>query len=95
MKLQFTLFATNGKYRPISTIINVESMEDYKKNKSKYQKTAIENICHNRKTDWETLKKQTYTMVKTREYNVEQIKEQNKIDLIKKMYKKYQKSIDN
>ena len=29
MKLQVTLFATNGKYRPISTIIEVESMQEY------------------------------------------------------------------
>ena len=44
MKLQVTLFATNGKYKPISTLINVESMEDYEQNKRKYQEKAILNI---------------------------------------------------
>lgn len=95
MKLQLTLFATNGKYRPISTVIEIESLKDYVNNKAKYQKKAIENICHNRKTTWDTLKRQTYTTIKVREYNLEKIEEQNKINLIKKMYEKRQKSIDN
>lgn len=91
MKLQITLFATNGKYKPISTIIEVESIEDYKKNKNKYQTKAIANICHNRKTDWNTLKRQTYTTVKVREYNLDKIAKQQKINLLKKMYEKRQK----
>ena len=91
MNLQVTLFATNGKYRPSSTVIRVENLKDYINNKAKYLKKAIENICHNRKTDWNTLKRQSYTQIKVREYNPEKIQEQNKINLIKKMYEKRQK----
>ena len=91
MKLQFTLFATNGKYRPISTIIEVESMQDYVNNKNKYQKKAIENICHNRKTTWYNLKQDSYTNVKVREYNEEKIAQQTKAKIIEKLYENYKK----
>ena len=94
MKLQFTLFATNGKYKPISTIIEVENMQDYEENKSKYKTKAIINICHNRKTTWKDLKEQTYTSVKVREYNQEKINQQTKAKIIKKLYENYKKSID-
>ena len=89
MKLQFTLFATNGKYRPISTIIEVENMQDYVNNKNKYQKKAIENICHNRKTTWYNLKQDSYTSVKVREYNEEKIAQQTKAKIIEKLYQNY------
>lgn len=94
MKLQVTLFATNGKYRPISTIIEVESMQEYENNKTKYQTKAIANICHNRKTTWHKLKSDSYTSVKVREYNLEKIEQKTKTKLIEKLYKNYQKSID-
>lgn len=95
MKLQVTLFATNGKYRPISTIINVENMEDYNKNKKKYQEKAILNICHNRKTTWKELVKNSYTKIKVREYDKNKIKLQAKKELLKKLCENYQKKIDN
>ena len=91
MKLQVTLFATNGKYRPISTIIEVESMQDYVNNKGKYQKKAIENICHNRKTTWNNLKKDSYTNLKAREYDEQKIAQQTKAKLIEKLYENYKK----
>lgn len=90
MKLQVTLFASNGKYRPISTLIDIESMEEYQKNKSKYQEKAILNICHNRRTTWEDLKKQTYTKIKVREYNREKTPKQVKRELLKRLYENYE-----
>lgn len=95
MKLQVTLFATNGKYRPISTIINVENMEDYNKNKKKYQEKAILNICHNRKITWKELVNNSYTKIKVREYNKNKIKLQAKKELLKNLCENYQKKIDN
>lgn len=98
MKLQVTLFATNGKFRPISTIIEVESIEDYKQNKVKYQTKAIMNICHNRKTTWKDLKEQSYTTIKVREYDLEKIeKEKNqktKQKIIEKLYQNYKNRLD-
>lgn len=89
MKLQVTLFATNGKYRPISTIINVESMEDYNEHKREYQKKAILNICHNRRTTWEDLQKDSYTKIKVREYDKDKISLQAKKELLKRLYENY------
>ena len=98
MKLQVTLFATNGKYRPISTIIEVESMEDYEHNKAQYQKQAILNICHKRRITWNRLKNDSYTNVKVREYNIEKIEQEKnqkiKTNLIKKLYENYKKRLD-
>lgn len=96
MKLQVTLFATNGKYRPISTLINVESMEDYNKHLRDYQKQAILNICHNKKTTWRELVKNSYTKVKVREYDQDKIQQQTKKELIKRLYENYkQKKFDS
>ena len=98
MKLQVTLFATNGKYKPISTIIEVESMQEYESNKSKYQTKAIANICHNRKTTWSKLKSDSYTSVKVREYDLDKIEQENnqkaKTKLIEKLYQNYQNRLD-
>ncbi len=89
MKLQVTLFATNGKYRPISTLINVESMEDYNEHKREYQRKAILNICHNRRTTWEDLQKDSYTKIKVREYDKDKISLQAKKELLKRLYENY------
>ena len=68
MKLQVTLFCTTGKYKPMSTVIEVESVEDYKENKAKYQKRAIEKICAQRYTNTFYLNQQGYTQIKVRKY---------------------------
>ena len=50
MKLQVTLFDKNKKYKPMSTIVEIESMEYYEQNKGEVQKRALLNIAHQRKT---------------------------------------------
>lgn len=94
MKLQVTLFAANGKYRPISTIIEVKSMKEYQENKAKYQRKAIENICHNRRTTWQELKDDSYTKLKVREYDLKKISQREKIELLKNLYENYKKRLD-
>lgn len=89
MKLQVTLFATNGKYKPISTVIEVQSMQDYEDNKQKYQEKAILNICHARHTTWKILQNYSYTAIKVREYNKEKISSREKKELLKSLYKEY------
>lgn len=89
IEIQVTLFDSNGKYRPISTIVkNVESMDYYTQHKAEVQRRAIENICHQRKITFAELKKQGYTKVKVREYDKEKIEQQKKqqhiINIIKK-----------
>lgn len=78
IKMQLTIFDKEGHYRPISTIVEVESVDYYKANKSKVQSIAIQNICHNRCISFKELQKQGYTVIKAREYDKEKIAEANK-----------------
>ena len=96
MKIQITLYSTTGKYKPVSTIIEVENIEEFKQNKNKYYKKAILNICHSRYTTWNDLKKDGYTIVKYREYDKEKIELQNRINKLKKIMekRKNKKNID-
>lgn len=91
MKLQVTFFHKEGTYKPVSTIVEIESIEYYNQHTAEVQKRAIENIAHYRKMLPSELIKQGYTKVKVREYDLEKIKAQqeyqHKLNLIKKMYK--------
>ena len=78
MKLQVTFFHNEGKYKPVSTIIEVESIEQYEQHKAQEQKRALMNIAHYRHTTPQDLIKEGYTKVKTREYDIDKIKEQQK-----------------
>lgn len=78
IKMQLTIFDKEGHYKPISTIVEVESVDYYKANKSKVQSIAIQNICHNRCISFKELQKQGYTVIKAREYDKEKIAEANK-----------------
>lgn len=87
--IQFTLFSTTGKYRPISTITKLEENETWEKNKQEIVRRSILNICHKRRTTYQDLKRDGYTQYKTREYDKEKIEEQKelnkKIRLIKQI----------
>ena len=91
-QIQVTLFDKSNKYRPISTLINVESIEEYNNNKQQYLKKAITNICYQRRTSFQDLKKDGYTEIKTRVYDKEEIerqkKELHKANLIKYIERK-------
>lgn len=78
IKMQLTIFDKEGHYKPISTIVEVESVDYYKANKSKIQSIAIQNICHNRCISFKELQKQGYTVIKAREYDKEKIAETNR-----------------
>lgn len=96
MKLQVTLFDKNGRYKPMSTLVEIESMEYYGNHKAEVQKKAILNICHSRHTTWKDLQAQGFTGVKVREYDIEKIKAQkelqHKINLIKYIERKRKES---
>lgn len=89
INLQVTLFDKNKKFKPMSTLIKVESIDYYKEHKKELQKRAIANICHQRYLSWQELQQLGYTLIKVREYNKEKIKEQqeqlHRINLIKKI----------
>ena len=79
IRLQVTLFDTNNKYKPISTIINVESVEYYKQHQQQTRQRAIEKICAKRYTTPKQLAKDGYNQIKVRVYQ-----EQGKIKADKK-----------
>lgn len=76
-RIQVTLISTTGKYKPVSTIVNVESAQDYKLNKTKYINAAIVKICQKRLWTKKDLTTFGYTTVKVREYDEEKIKAEN------------------
>lgn len=87
MKLQVTFFHNEGKYKPVSTIIEVESIEQYEQYKAQEQKKALMNIAHYKYTTPQDLIREGYTKVKIREYDIDKIKEQqefqHKVNLLK------------
>ena len=92
MKIQITFFQKDNKYKPVSTLLEVESMEYYEQHKAETQTRALLNIAHNRKTTPQELLKQGYTKIKVREYDLEKIKAQqeyqHKVNLIKYIERK-------
>ncbi len=78
IKLQVTLFSTTGKYRPISTLIEVENVEYYKAHAQEVQKRAIQKMCAQRYVDWDWMKEGGYTKMKVRVYDRAKIDAENK-----------------
>lgn len=66
--LQFTLFSTTGKYKPVTTLIKVDSVQQYKENKHKYQQRAITKMCAEKHATWWALKNNGFTKLKVRVY---------------------------
>lgn len=99
MKLQVTLFHKENKYKPISTIVEVESMDYYNSHKAEIQKKAMENCGHARYLTPSQLIEQGYTKVKVREYDLAEIKKQeelrHKINLIKYIEKQRKEKKEN
>lgn len=69
MKIQVTLFCNNGKYRPLSTLIEAPTVEEFKANFDEYKRQAILKIANQRYRDGLSLFKSGYTIIKWRIYN--------------------------
>lgn len=69
MDLQVTLFDVSGRYKPISTLISVESLEYYHKHSKQVKMKAITYICQKRSWSGADLKRLGYTSCKVRVYN--------------------------
>lgn len=77
--IQITLFDVNGKYKPISTLIEVESVEYYKQHSKECKERAFQKICNQRLLTGKELIKLGYTKVKVRNYTLwKQIQEGKK-----------------
>lgn len=77
--IQITLFDVNGRYKPISTLIEVESVEYYKQHSKECKEKAFQKICNQRLLTGKELIKLGYTKVKVRNYTLwKQIQEGKK-----------------
>ena len=68
--LQITLFDVTGKYKPISTLIEVESVEYYKEHSKEVRQKAIQKICNQRLLSGKELVKLGYKKIKVRNYTL-------------------------
>lgn len=76
--IQCTLFSVTNKYRPISTLLEIESIKYYNTHKQEVQQRAIDKIVVQRKTERWCLKRDGYTRMKVRVYDKKKIKEEEK-----------------
>lgn len=77
--IQITLFDVTGKYKPISTLIEVESIDYYKEHSKEVKQKAIQKICNQRLLSGKELVKLGYTKIKVRNYTLwKQIQEGKK-----------------
>lgn len=68
--LQFTLFDTTGKYRPISTLVKVASIKWFREHEQEVKIKAIQQICNQRRLSGKELAKLGYTRLKVRNYDL-------------------------
>lgn len=65
--LQCTLFSSNG-YRPMSTLVNVDSVSYYNQHSKEVKAEAIQRICAKRYMNKYHLKQYGYDKIKVRVY---------------------------
>lgn len=68
--LQFTLFDVTGRYKPISTLIKVESIAWFKEHQEEVKREAIQKICNQRRLSGRDLAKLGFTKLKIRNYDL-------------------------
>ena len=66
--IQYTLYCTNGKYKPVSCIIEIENVKHFNDNPEIYKQKAIEKICLKRYWSAADLARYGYTKLKCRVY---------------------------
>lgn len=68
--IQITLFSTTGKYKPVSTLLEVESVAWYKEHARECKEKAIKRICLQRNWTIKDLTNFGYTSLKVRNYTL-------------------------
>ena len=76
MRVQFTLFSTAGKYRPIATTLNIPNIDDmYDAEKAKvWKKKAVAKIAGERYRTGQSLIDHGFTQMKWRIYDEQERK---------------------
>ena len=67
-KIQYTLYSKTNEYKPVSTVIEVETIKEVNENPDFYKQKAIQKICNQRRWSAADLKRLGYTQLKTRIY---------------------------
>lgn len=70
--IQVTLFDPNNHYKPVSSLITVESIEVFKTSKAQIAQEGIIKICQKRYWTKKDLKKYGYKECKVRVYKEEE-----------------------
>lgn len=78
IELQVTLFDTQNRYKPVSTIVKVESIAYFNEHQREVKLEAMKKICLQRYWTGKDLKKYGYTTCKIRVYDKERIARENK-----------------
>lgn len=91
IKLQITLFHNEGRYKPLSTLIEIPNFTEYLNNKKEYQLKAVTNIAAKKYLTIQELKQQGFTKLKAREYTTEQLTRDAQKNKMKKMYEAFKK----
>ena len=77
MQVQITLISESG-YKPLSTLIDCESWEEYQANKIAYQQKAVTYMLAKRHMTVRDLRKYGYTEIRARVYDKERIQAENR-----------------
>ena len=70
--IQVTLFDKQNKHKPVSTLVEVESVKYFNEHSQEVKTKAIQKICNKRYWTGQDLKKYGYTSVKVRNYTLYQ-----------------------
>lgn len=77
LQVQISLFSNKG-YRPLSTIVTVESVEEWNKNKKQIKMKAVATMCAKRRLTRADLEKYGYNEIRSRQYDKEKIEQEKK-----------------
>ena len=88
MQVQITLFDKNQVYKPLSTLLEVESFEQAQKIRGELINKAYQKIASKKYMTSSELYDQGYTQAKMREYNQNRIKIENMLKYISKKKQK-------
>lgn len=79
VQIQVTLFDKQGRYRPVSTLVNVDNVEYFNQHREKIKTKAVTKICVQRSWTKRELKEYGYTTCKVRVYDKEKIEAEKKV----------------
>lgn len=78
IQIQVTLIDNTNKVKPVSTLVNVDSVLYFKEHKQEVINKGIVRICQQRYWTKRDLQKNNYLTVKTRLYDKERIEKEKK-----------------